>query len=73
MSLWRLEAFSVSVGLKMLNREKEGLANAEVEVVSSEIPTADIAIRWFNFMEVTSRLTCGRNLGENINSYGSQP
>jgi hypothetical protein len=27
----------------MLNREKEGLANAEVEVVSSEIPTADIA------------------------------
>jgi hypothetical protein len=50
MSLWRLEAFSVSVGPKMLNREKEGLANAEVEVVSSEIPTADIAIRRFNFI-----------------------
>jgi hypothetical protein len=45
-----LEAFSASVGLKMLNREKEGLANAEVEVVSRETPTADRAIRRFNVM-----------------------
>jgi hypothetical protein len=75
MSLWRLEAWSVSVWLPTLNKDHEELlcsvAKAAGEIVSSENPTADTAMMRFNFIMGYLSINVRRNLTENINGYGS--